>query len=203
LVIFKAIYPKKWKLKLFTTSLLLLLLTIFVFFHTPTKLKLEKTITGVSSFLDGDWHHVDLRIKIWAVSLEIWKENPYFGVGTGGYPDAIQHILKDKKLAYLNIKRGELSSFYGHPHNEYLLELARWGPLGLLVLLYLCWQWFSVGWRMNWETNTLNAYLFTASAISIILHGFTEPSLNKHIETVFAFIILALAMSQGKIEQKK
>jgi len=54
---------------------------------------------------------------------------------------------------------------------------------------------------MNWQTNTLNAYLFTASALSIILHGFTEPSLNKHIETVFAFIVLALAMSQTKLKQ--
>jgi len=203
LVIFKALHPEKWKLKLFTTSILFLVLTSFVFLHSPTRAKVERTISGVTSFLNGDWHHVDERIKIWAVGVEIYKENPYFGVGTGGYPDAIQTILKSEKLAYLHIRPNELEAFYGHPHNEYLLELARWGPLGLLVLLYLCWQWLSIGWRKNWQTDTLNAYLFTASALSIILHGFTEPSLNKHIETVFAFIVLALAMSQTKLKHNK
>jgi len=67
-----------------------------------------------------------------------------------------------------------------------------------LILIYLCWQWVRTGWVKDWQHDTMNAYLITASGISVILHGLTEPSLNTHYETVFAILILGFGLSSSK-----
>ncbi len=198
LVIFKVFYPKQLKLKLAIVSLLILGLALFVAQHGPTQAKLKRTVSGVSAFLDGDWQHAEIRLKIWETSIEIWKEHPWLGVGTAGYPDAAKEILAKPKMDYLNIDPAVKHAFYGHPHHEFLFALSRWGPIGLLILLYLCWQWIATGWQKDWQHDTMNAYFITASGISVVLHGLTEPSLNTHLETVFAIISLGFGMSKPK-----
>ncbi|MDX8383358.1 MAG: O-antigen ligase family protein [Ghiorsea sp.] len=199
LVALKVMFPGKWKLKILFLAVLISVISLFASMHSPTKAKITKTVVGVSSFFDGNWDHVDMRIKLWATSLEVWQENPWFGVGTADYQLASYALLQDEAFAYL-AKGQPLSSqdtAYGHPHNEFLFELARWGVFGFLALLYLCWHWLRTGWQHDWQHDTMNAYLITASGISIILHGLTEPSLNKQMETVFAFIVLGFAMSRS------
>lgn len=198
LVCLKVWFPQHWKLKLLIFSLFIIALVAFIQTHKPIKAEIDNTIVGVSSFLNGNWKNAEIRLKIWAVSLEIWKENPYFGVGTSGYPNAAKEILATPKVDYLKIDPAIKPVFYGHPHQEFLFALARWGPLGLLALLYLCWHWFRTGWKKDWQRDNINAYLITASALSIILHGMTEPSLNVRIETVFAIIALGFGLSQSK-----
>lgn len=203
LVLFKVLYPNRWRLKIILLSLLIVCLTVFVSTQERVTTKILGTVSGVSSFLHGDWENVDIRIQIWAVYLEIWKENPYFGVGTAGYPQAAKTILEKPELDYLKINPENMSVFYVHPHNEFLLALVRWGPLGLFALLFLCWNWVRTGWQSDWQNDTMNAYLLTASGISVILHGLTEPSLNTHLETVFVIIILGFGMSKSsKLSEK-
>ncbi len=198
IVFLKVWFPQCWKLKLFILSVLIVALVVFVNLHKPIKTEVENTVAGVSSFLNGDWKNAEIRIKIWAVSLEIWKEHPFFGVGTSGYPDAAKAMLATSNVDYLKIDPAKQQVFYGHPHQEFLFALARWGPLGLLALVYLCWNWLRTGWQKDWQSDNINAYLITASALSIILHGMTEPSLNVRIETVFAIITLGFGMSKPK-----
>ncbi len=195
IVLFKVTFPQQWKLKLIAFSLLMLAITFFTLSYDPVKDKVVKTIDGVSALAHGNWEQADIRLKIWAVSLEVWKEHPYFGVGTAGYPDAAKQVLQKPKMSYLKINPAVQSVFYGHPHHEFLFALSRWGPLGLLALLYLCFQWVKTGWKKDWQAETMNAYLVTASGVSVILHGLTEPSLNTHFSTLFAIVILGFGLS--------
>jgi len=198
LVIFKVLFPQNLKPKLIILSILILGLGLFASNYQPTQEKIQRTVTGVSSFFDGHWENVDMRIKIWLVSIQVWQDNPFFGVGTAGYPDAAKQAFVDHDLSYLHLTPSEKKVFYGHPHNEFLFALSRWGPIGLLILIYLCWQWVRTGWVKDWQHDTMNAYLITASGISVILHGLTEPSLNTHYETVFAILILGFGLSSSK-----
>ncbi|MDQ6989382.1 MAG: O-antigen ligase family protein [Mariprofundaceae bacterium] len=203
LVALKVLFPGKWKLKVLFLAVVISAIAIFISTHPPTQHKIDQTISGVSAFFDGNWDNTDLRIKLWATSIEVWKENPWFGVGTADYQPASYKLLQQEEFAYL-AKGQPLSSqeaAFGHPHNEFLFELARWGVFGLLALLYLCWHWIGAGWKKDWQHDTMNAYLLTASGISVVLHGLTEPSLNKQLETVFAFIVLAFAMSRSSNKQ--
>ncbi len=198
LVLFKVTFPKQWKLKLITFSILMFVISIFAFSYSPVKDKIIKTIDGVSALYEGNWERADIRLKIWAVSWDIWKEHPYFGVGTAGYPNAAKKIIQTNKVASLKIPENNKSVFYGHPHHEFLFALSRWGPLGLFALLFLCYHWVRTGWEMDWNRNTMNAYLVTASGISVILHGLTEPSLNTHYSTLFAIVVLGFGLSQTR-----
>ena len=198
LVFLKVWFPQQWKIKLFIFGLLIIALAVFIQMHNPIKTEINNTIVGVSSFLDGDWKNAEIRLKIWAVSLEIWKEHPYFGVGTSGYADAARSMLASGKVDYLEINPAVASVFYGHPHQEFLFALSRWGPLGLLALLFLCWHWFRTGWVKDWQHDNINAFLLTAGALSVVLHGLTEPSLNVQTATVFAIITLAFGLSPQK-----
>jgi len=198
LVILKVYFPGHFKMKAMVTAMLLLCLGIFATSYPPTQQKIQHTITGVTSFVDGQWAHADMRIKIWAVSLQIWQKHPWLGVGTAGYPDAARQIFAEQDLSHFQLTPDEQKVFYGHPHNEFLFALSRWGPAGLLILLYLCYQWIRAGWIKSWQHDSINAYLLTASGISVVLHGLTEPSLNTHYETVFAILMLGFGLSSSK-----
>ncbi len=202
LVVFKVLYPGKWKHKLIALGVVITALSLFIATHPSTQNKLKDTVAGVHAVIDGNWHSADLRLKIWVVSWEIWKENPWFGVGTSGYPDAARKALAQGLKGDLEIRSDEEFVFYGHPHHEFLFALSRWGPLGLLALTFLCFHWIRTGWRKDWEHDTMNAYLVTASGISVVLHGLTEPSLNTRLETVFAIIVLAFGLSQNKAQKQ-
>ncbi|MDQ7005531.1 MAG: O-antigen ligase family protein [Ghiorsea sp.] len=198
LVLFKVTFPKQWKLKLMVFSIFIILISIFAFNYAPVKNKINKTIDGVSTVINGSWKTADMRLKIWIVAWEVWKNDPYFGVGTAGYPDAAKKVLQTTKVDYLQLNDAEKNIFYGHPHHEFLFALTRWGPLGLFALLFLCYHWVRTGWTTDWDQNTINAYLITASGVSVILHGLTEPSLNTHYSTLFAIVVLGFGLSKSQ-----
>jgi len=71
---------------------------------------------------------VGMRINFALNSIEIIKEHPLFGVGTG-----------DFKISYddMNRKKSPQVTTCNHPHNMYLLEMVQFGLVGLFVLLYI------------------------------------------------------------------
>ncbi len=194
LVVWKVLFPYQQKLK-FAAFLLLLVGTSAIFImHEPSQNELKKTWSGVASYIDDDWAHVDARFKVWATGIELWKENPWFGIGTGDYWLEAKALLSRPEFGYLRQGQGD----YSHPHNEFLFALVRWGPLGLLATLFLCWAWLSTGWKKDWEHDTMNAYLCTSSALAVIVHGMTEVSLNSKLSLVFAIIVLAFSLSKAR-----
>ncbi|MHC1706081.1 MAG: O-antigen ligase family protein [Bacteroidales bacterium] len=70
------------------------------------------------------------RILIWKSSLEIVKENPALGVGTGDVKDALLQKYEENHITAAITKRL-------NAHNQYLQTCIALGLIGLLVLL-LC-----------------------------------------------------------------
>jgi len=74
---------------------------------------------------------VGLRMEWYKNSLEIVRDHPVLGVGTGGFPKA-----------YADKVKGTDMLVPAHPHNEYLLIAIQIGLPGLALLLYLFYrQW--------------------------------------------------------------
>lgn len=69
---------------------------------------------------------VGLRMNFALNSMEIIKENPWFGVGTGDFKNSYVRV---------NAKNTPSALVAAHPHNMYLLEMVQFGLLGLLSLL--------------------------------------------------------------------
>ncbi len=125
------------------------------------------------------------RLVMWKASLDIWSLYPILGVGTGGLPQAVVLLKKDG-----------LSSF-SHPHNQYLLALVRWGPLGVLFFLMLLVVWAREGLMVDWQ-NSVTAPLFSLSAIALALHGLSSASMEEHFSAILAVLLLAVAIANDE-----
>lgn len=68
------------------------------------------------------------RIMVWNVALELIKENPVFGVGTGDVEPELMKLYKEK-----NIKLAMDETL--NAHNQYLQTFIALGIAGILVLL--------------------------------------------------------------------
>lgn len=197
LVVWKVLFPKQQKFKLI--ALLFLLggvVTIFAV-HKPSQDEFNRTLVGIEAYLDDDWVHVDPRFKVWATGFELWKEHPWFGIGTGDYEVSAKVLLAKPEFSYLRQGQGD----FAHPHNEFLFALVRWGPIGLFATLFFCWVWLSTGWKKDWKYDTMNAYLCTSSGLAVIVQGMTEVSLNSKLPLVFAIVVLAFSLSREKVNK--
>jgi O-antigen ligase len=69
------------------------------------------------------------RIIAWKNAIELIKEHPLLGVGTGGYEPAFVDHVKDQK--------GQENFLHHDPHNQFLKILAELGLIGFLIFIGL------------------------------------------------------------------
>ena len=74
---------------------------------------------------------VTMRLEWYRDSLDLVRDHPLLGSGTGSFPRVYAEAVKDSQKVRSR-----------NPHNEYLLIMVQLGLAGLAVLLYLFWaQW--------------------------------------------------------------
>lgn len=74
------------------------------------------------------WNSLNMRKATWSTAIELIKENPGFGVGTGD--DEAARVSEYKRNGF---HFGRIQNF--NEHNQYLGILVRFGVFGLLVFL--------------------------------------------------------------------
>ena len=127
------------------------------------------------------------RFKMWSASLEIWRNSPLLGVGTGGFPvAAVEQKVKDRYGAPFT---------FVHPHNQYLLNLVRWGVVGLALLLLFLFFWVREGWRPE-RLDTLAGPFMLLSGLALAIHGLASSSLEEHFSAMLAALLLGTALSE-------
>jgi len=129
------------------------------------------------------------RFYMWHVSMDIWHLYPLMGVGTGGLPQAVVQLKAQRELSSSML-------IFAHPHNQYLLNLIRWGPVGLFVLLVLWFVWVREGLLVDWQYS-ITAPLFTLPALALAVHGLSSSSMEEHFSAILAILLLGVAMSDN------
>jgi O-antigen ligase len=88
------------------------------------------TIAGIGKFIETGVitdHSLDLRIQTWRAAIEVIKEHPVLGVGSGTLEETFSGaVFKDKLLSTFN-----------HIHNDILQAWSALGILGLISILAL------------------------------------------------------------------
>ncbi|MDX1299984.1 MAG: O-antigen ligase family protein, partial [Pseudomonas sp.] len=100
------------------------------------------------------------RLIIWGVALDVFKENPLFGVGLGNFRDEFF-----SREVWLNVELGYPSL---HAHNTYLEILAGTGLFGLLAylaFLLMMARHLLRRWRARQQDNSS---VFTLAAIGTL-----------------------------------
>jgi len=96
------------------------------------------------------------RFYMWYGAFPIFLENPFFGVGTGGY----QTALKEKR------KRDD--PYIAHPHNNLLHMAVSFGIVGIIAYLWL----FVETVRNAWEQrDTLVGFYVVSTTVVIFISG--------------------------------
>jgi O-antigen ligase len=123
-------YFSKQLLKAFLISLVSIPLLVAIFYNSSTlfKTRADRAILNISDYQKDINSSASLRINFTINSFEIIKENPIFGVGTGGFESEYKKInqeLTPQAKAPVN------------PHNMYIFQTVEFGFFGLLIFLSL------------------------------------------------------------------
>ncbi len=110
---------------------------------------------------------VGVRMELYSGSLEIIREHPVFGAGTGSFPLAYAATHGDAKLADAN-----------NPHNEYLLIACQLGMVGLACLIYL----FYLQWRLAAQLTPLYRDLARGLVLTMVTGCMFNSLLLDHTE---------------------
>ena len=95
--------------------------------YKPIMQRIQHSQTEIEAISDGDLTtSIGLRIQLWKAGLQIFRANPWLGVGPGNY----QAVMAAKTEA----ENGTKISF-SHAHNMFINFLVRDGMLGLVTLL--------------------------------------------------------------------
>ncbi|MDT8375304.1 MAG: O-antigen ligase family protein [Mariprofundaceae bacterium] len=178
-----------WRLLLSAAAVITIIATLIAL--GPAKQRLQWTVESAHAVYHGDFQHAEARWSLWYAAWEGWKQNPLLGVGTGGFPSTADRITAAKPDLYFG------GTSPAHPHQMYLLDLVRWGPAGLLLLLALLWQWFRLGKDSDWRCNYYDS-LISLAALGVAVHGLSAPSLEEYHSSIFATIFLALGLAALK-----
>jgi len=161
--------------------------------------------TGVDKVIEPSVKTVEYRFYMWKVALSIWQDHHAIGVGTGGFPAAVRAVYEAGNLDLKAFNGHPRKILMAHPHNQYLLDLVRWGPLGLLSLCALLFFWIKEGWSGSWRSSSSSGLvLISLSGLSLAVSGLFEPAMEEHFSAIFAVLLLGAGLAQsGEIIREK
>lgn len=104
-----------------------------------------------------------VRLFYWKNGLHIFANNPFVGVGTGGYRYAM-------KALYPNDPNKQIGD---NPHSQYIYILANYGLLGIACYGYLLLQTLRKSWSYRKE---LGGFAATSGILIICIGGMTDAA---------------------------
>lgn len=116
------------------------------------------------------------RLYLWNGALRIIKQNPWVGVGTGGYQTAMSKIDNDANVPQM-----------AHPHNNFLYVAVSFGLVGMAVFSWFLVVGISNGWR---QRRTVEGYF----VLSVFLVMVTTGIFNTQVLDVGTAFLLSLAI---------
>jgi len=127
------------------------------------------------------------RLDFYYNSIQIVRQHPFFGIGTGGFAAAFAEETKGTEVLQTP-----------NPHNEYLLITTQAGVLGLALLLYL----FYTTWRC---APLLGTALEQDAARGLVLAYMVNCALNSalhdHADGLF-FSWMVAVLFAGLLQRK-
>lgn len=128
------------------------------------------------------------RLDFYYNTLQIVRQHPVFGVGTGGFPAAFAQQTQGKDVLQTR-----------NPHNEYLMITVQTGVIGLALLLYL----FYTQWRC---APLLDAPFGQDAARGLVLaylaNSLFNSSLLDHADGLLFAFMTAVLLAGMRREKK-
>lgn len=120
LVIFFGILAWHRNYRLPSLLMMLVLLAGGVFFAIKTSYFQERFRRAVETSKNVE---VDTRFELWRAGMQMWRDQPWFGVGPAHYD-----------LRYREYRPPTVQYQAGQAHNDYVTALADWGIVGAAII---------------------------------------------------------------------
>ncbi len=175
------------KIKSVGVAFLILLITGGIFFATPNLYERFSTITNINMQSNSE------RLLMWQSALNMFEDNPIFGVGYGQYKFAYQnkYILPEAKERHQE-----------HAHNNILQMLAECGIVGAAAFLFM-WGYFSYFSLRAWlKEKKVAGLLFFCVVWGTMLHGLTEFNFETAVTSKMFWYALGLCIVYDFIESR-
>jgi O-antigen ligase len=119
------------------------------------------------------------RLDYYSSTIQIVRDHPFMGVGSGGFPEAFKQQVQGTDVLLTN-----------NPHNEYLLIAVQTGLPGLALLLYL----FYTQWRYAPHLpSALEQDAARGLVLAYLVNCMLNSALHDHADGLFfAFMTAAL-----------
>jgi O-antigen ligase len=158
------------RFSLFKISLVYVLLIGLMSLSPIVRDRVSLTLNQIKHHLNADpgsaWGreytiHQD-RFYMWYGAVQIFLENPLFGVGTGGYTNALKERGKPEWPAI------------AHPHSNLFYMAVSFGLIGIFALVWFFWEMIRNAWE---ERNTPLGYFVLSTALVIIVSGLVDTQI--------------------------
>ncbi len=193
------LYFKYYKSKVYRNKNIILkialgmIVAILIFFITDFKIETFKERTGIEVGINSTRE----RVFIWRETIELIKEKPLIGHGTGSFIIEEQRVFK--KLVNqkeFNIFKNR-NSIAANSHNDYLQIFAENGIFGFLTLLFLV-----ILTIIKFKNSKkYSSGIFFVGVLSYMITACFEFPFHMIHNGVIAFAILGLFV--GTIKKKK
>jgi len=194
LAIFKRKLPSiSWKR--IGVAYLIIILANVAYFAEPGPNSLQNKL-GAEEIKNG----YGTRFIVWGTAFEMWKKNPWLGVGPENFGEEFNHVQTVEQ------NYGESWNLIWHKaHNEFIHYLATTGIIGfaayfwLIILMFI--PVFKILFRKEWETD----YVFAVA----LLGGFgfllaTHMTAFSFIPTLmFFYLFPAMNFSFANLEKTR
>ncbi len=174
---------RKWRLFMFISVFVLLASGAGVIMKTSENSGFSPA-ERFRSIFDPEASNNRYRLNVWEVSLEVWKQNPIFGVGPGNWK-----IEAPSYFVEYGFNKSQLN--WVRPHNDFLWVLSEKGLIGFLVYLALLATafvfLFTVIFRSDDQKKRLLALLLGAGLSGYLVTSFFDfPSERIYHQTILA-----------------
>ncbi len=136
---------------------------------------------------DTFWWEKTNRIVIWKNSIELMKDSPLIGFGTGDVQDELTKVYKKNKELWR-------MQFF-NSHNQYLDYQLRYGILGIGFLLFMLFFYFR-------KAVISSDYLYASFIILVSLCFLTENIIQRHWGIIYFSFFNSLFYYRKRIIKK-
>jgi O-antigen ligase len=171
----------RWKGLIVAFLIAILLFASTLFFSETFKARFFITRSDLQQYDIGNMDtSIGLRLSFYKNSLQLLREHPWIGVGTGGFTQAYSHREGSKRWITTN------------PHNEYLNIAVQFGLLGIIVLFSL----FFMHWYTSFQLVTIQKDFAQAILVSIAVGSLFNSWLMDLTQGIFYVFFTALVFSK-------
>lgn len=180
---------RRWKVGLITLAVLLLTPIIAVQSIPSLQKKVAYMVWDWQQYQNnvGDNYSDSERWVSISAGIQLWRENPWIGVGTGDLPQEIQRVVNQRYPKYTSEPK--------LPHNQFIYILAGTGIIGLILSLAAFFWPIFMGKRRYF-------YLFATFQVIILISFLVEYTIETSIGVAYYLFYLHWFGSMATVERE-